>query len=205
MPNRGKRSSDSYDDYDDSDYDDSDSEKAVKNLELKPTFPMDRGNASSTVTGDKIVGGEEAIRNSLPWQISLREKSASKSFCGGSIISSDRILTAAHCVMKKPRKRRDSLHPGCYFVKDLEIYAGTHTKGGRNPQTDKFKQARNVRSFCISPLWEDDYDNKGIYGDAAILILQTRLELNNQVATICLPAPETILPDQTYWQGSSIA
>ena len=47
----------------------------------------------------RIVGGKEAIPNSIPWQINIRYKGDESSFCGGSIIAPNRILTAAHCVM----------------------------------------------------------------------------------------------------------
>ena len=43
----------------------------------------------------KIVGGEEAVPNSIPWQVALFFDGGW--FCGGSIISEDYILTAAHC------------------------------------------------------------------------------------------------------------
>ena len=47
----------------------------------------------------RIVGGKEAVQNSIPWQINIRYKGDDSSFCGGSIIAPNRILTAAHCVM----------------------------------------------------------------------------------------------------------
>ena len=55
----------------------------------------------------RIVGGEEAKRNSIPWQVSLRYKQERMAFCGGSIISPDKIVTAAHCVMDEPMYTRD--------------------------------------------------------------------------------------------------
>jgi len=45
----------------------------------------------------KIVNGEETVPGSLPWMVSLEDESGFY-YCGGSIISSRYILTAAHCV-----------------------------------------------------------------------------------------------------------
>src|SRR5688572_11794981 len=45
----------------------------------------------------EIVGGSNTTIATHPWQISLQSSSGSH-FCGGSVISSTWILTAAHCV-----------------------------------------------------------------------------------------------------------
>merc|ERR1712038_1993275 len=47
--------------------------------------------------GDRIVGGNEVDPHSIPWQVGLMNKGASWIFCGGSILSATKILTAAHC------------------------------------------------------------------------------------------------------------
>uniref|UniRef100_A0A7M4E241 Chymotrypsinogen 2-like n=1 Tax=Crocodylus porosus TaxID=8502 RepID=A0A7M4E241_CROPO len=47
----------------------------------------------------RIVNGEEAIPGSWPWQVSLQDNTGFH-FCGGSLISEDWVVTAAHCGVK---------------------------------------------------------------------------------------------------------
>lgn len=47
-------------------------------------------------TVDRIVGGQPALPYEWPWQVGLA--TAGSLFCGGSLISNQYVLTAAHCV-----------------------------------------------------------------------------------------------------------
>ncbi len=49
---------------------------------------------------DKIVGGDEVDIRDYPWQVSLQTvpQFGSQHFCGGTIIDSEWILTASHCL-----------------------------------------------------------------------------------------------------------
>ncbi len=43
----------------------------------------------------KIIGGVEATRNEFPWMIRIQSKRTGRLICGGTIIDSNAILTAA--------------------------------------------------------------------------------------------------------------
>lgn len=47
-------------------------------------------------TRNKIVGGQEATKHDWGWQIALYRGSSFS--CGGSLINSQWVITAAHCV-----------------------------------------------------------------------------------------------------------
>ena len=55
---------------------------------------------SNRSSQDRIVGGTEAKRNEFPWQAWLIISLGKGRYysCGGSLISNQWILTAAHCV-----------------------------------------------------------------------------------------------------------
>lgn len=52
---------------------------------------------NKTRNSNRIVGGFEIDIEEVPWQVSLQIYSSH--FCGGSIISQNWILTAAHCAV----------------------------------------------------------------------------------------------------------
>ena len=47
---------------------------------------------------EAIFGGENAGPHEFPWIVKLNMDHCKHKFCGGSIISENIILTAAHCV-----------------------------------------------------------------------------------------------------------
>ena len=55
-------------------------------------------NAVNRFGGRRLVGGNETEHGEIPWQASLRERIEGSTFCGGSLINSWTVLTAAHCL-----------------------------------------------------------------------------------------------------------
>lgn len=51
----------------------------------------------SVQAGGKIVGGTPTPVGRYPWQVSLKNSATSSPFCGGTLVDSTTVLTAAHC------------------------------------------------------------------------------------------------------------
>jgi len=114
---------------------------------------------------DAIVGGEEAVPHSIPWQVSLRRKSDDFHFCGGSVLSANSIVTAAHCT-----EIWDS--PG-----EVQIVAGGHN----NAKPDGLEQRRNVAKLTV----HEDYAS--LKNDIAIWELTEPLLLDERVQPVPMP------------------
>jgi secreted trypsin-like serine protease len=68
----------------------------------------------------KIIGGKDAEIKEFPHQVSLRYIDGNKHFCGGSIITNQHILTAAHCVKNLwPPYSNVKIHTGTSFSNSI--------------------------------------------------------------------------------------
>ena len=45
----------------------------------------------------EIVGGKKAKKGEFPWQVGLKSPGSKRPWCGGTLISDQWVLSAAHC------------------------------------------------------------------------------------------------------------
>ena len=116
----------------------------------------------------RIIGGVPAKPKQYPWQVGLMDSFNSKtSFCGGSLLSSDTVLTAAHCV-----QFRSSVVVG--FPKD-----DVSLKDGLKIWSSEIR---------IHPYYSNNkYPVPN--NDVAIVKLSTPVIFDDTVLPICLPDP----------------
>ncbi|XP_076167241.1 serine protease 1-like [Ptiloglossa arizonensis] len=136
-----------------------------------PTIPH-RG-VIEPLLDSRIVGGADAKAGQFPWQVSLQWGYFVLShFCGGTILNSQWIITAGHCVLAIPSY-------GSFVVKagktNLKLTESTE------------QSVKVVKSFV-----HEKYPGNVAPYDIALLKLEKPLKLNEAVKAIGLPASGSI-------------
>merc|ERR1719347_2401704 len=124
------------------------------------------------VNRNRIVGGQAAEKNEYPWLVVLVNRWSGRPypFCGGTLLSSKTVLTAAHCQEKLEYQTR--VHIGEHDVKKHDG-----------------EQIRRVSSFISHPEYFKDRYTGVPYNDFAIITLDNHLTFNHAVMPACLPTP----------------
>jgi len=117
------------------------------------------------MTGDRIVGGEDAT-SSIPWQVSVRNgQSGGGHFCGGTILDETTIMCAAHCF-------------NCgQSMSGKYITAGVVNRNDDSGQTIEIANG----------VWNANMPYQGNNNDFIILKLSSPLTFNENVYPACLP------------------
>ncbi|WP_346263621.1 serine protease [Plantactinospora sp. ZYX-F-223] len=112
----------------------------------KEPGPKPRPDGPST----NIVGGSPAAAGEFPYFVSL-QRSTGGAFCGGSLMSTTKVLTAAHCV------------DGGVNPASIQVSIGGTTLVPSNGVV------RNISAVTVHPDWDPDT----FQNDAAVLTLAT--------------------------------
>ncbi|KAM9204850.1 LOW QUALITY PROTEIN: trypsin I-P1-like [Mergus octosetaceus] len=108
---------------------------------------------------DKIVGGYTCTKNSVPYQVSLN---SGYHFCGGSLISSQGVLSAAHC-----------------YKSSIQVKLGEHNLATQEDTEQTISSSKVIR--------HSGYNAYMLDNDIMLIKLSKAATLNSYVNTVPLP------------------
>ncbi|XP_028280212.1 complement component 1, r subcomponent [Parambassis ranga] len=123
----------------------------------------------------RIIGGSEAPKNTIPWQVLLNSNARG----GGMVIADQWILTAAHVVMDENGQKAST--------DTTRIFMGL--TDAQNLSSPVYPSSIHVHPGYNNP--NHDYNN-----DIALIKLQDPITFHSSIMPVCLPAK-----DATYTTG----
>ncbi|XP_040211903.1 serine protease 33-like isoform X1 [Rana temporaria] len=129
----------------------------------------------SPSVSSRIVGGTDALDGQWPWQVAVLGETADGEYlCGGSLISPEWVMTAAHCIHLPIQ------------ISNYKVYLGVYQLGVISNHT----VVANVSNIIIN----SNYTDTASPGDIALLLLDSPVIYTEYIMPICLPSSNTTFP-----------
>ena len=131
----------------------------------------------------RVLHGREAMRKQWPWMVLIRYRMTptdQQKLCGGTLISANRVLTAAHCVSPV-----QNVYETC--AECLQLYMGIHDY--TLPfSMEPHRELLIVRRLIIHA----EFESVGNWNDIALVEVEdVNIRLSDYIKPICLPQSES--------------
>ena len=135
------------------------------------------GCSSNPAAINRIVGGESARTSTWGWAVSIFIKSSA--LCGGAILSSSWIITAAHCLPD-------------VSASEITVYAGSNIRFAG--------QSRTASRIIV----HSGYVSSTNVNDIALIQLSTPITMTSAIKTICIPSVNSSTLSTGEWPPAGL-
>ncbi|CAL8096934.1 unnamed protein product [Calicophoron daubneyi] len=145
---------------------------------------------------EKILGGKVTKPNSWPWAVRLSVKPPGNkpiTFCGGTLIAPQWVLTAAHCVLIE-NKRMPVGRP-VKLADHMKSIIYAHLGDHHLQKKEKTQIDRRVTTAILHPKYHRKLMTDG--DDIALLYLDKPVNVSTNVSYACLPSKDLRIPPGT--------
>ncbi|XP_061725425.1 proclotting enzyme-like isoform X2 [Cydia pomonella] len=128
--------------------------------------------------GGRIVGGTESAPGAWPWMVAiyLHGNKRREFWCGGTLVGTRHVLTAAHCTRDSKQRpfppRQFSVRLG-----DVDL-------------SREDEPSRPVTLRVVAVKAHEQFSRVGYYNDIAVLVLGENVQKSKYVIPICLPTAD---------------
>ncbi|XP_051770113.1 testisin [Ctenopharyngodon idella] len=156
-------------------------ELSVILLSFLAMMSMEGSNAQTYDCGvaplnTRIVGGTDAPAGKWPWQVSVHYNGAH--ICGGTLIHSQWVITAAHCIVSTN-------------VNLWTLYLGRET------QSTSVANANEIRVGIQSIIVHPKYNDTLLNNDISLMKLSQPVTFTQYIRPVCLASKESVFHNAT--------
>ncbi|XP_070493055.1 uncharacterized protein [Chironomus tepperi] len=120
-----------------------------------------------------IIGGRYAPRGNFPWVAVLSTPSGDL-FCGGTLVSSRKVVTAAHCIQDKEKETPT-------LAREIIVTLGTYNL---DKKVEVGRASHAVQSINMHPDWNTL--TQAFDADIAVLVVDREVTLSEYIQPICI-------------------
>ncbi|XP_070501603.1 serine protease gd-like [Chironomus tepperi] len=137
-----------------------------------------------------IIGGKNVTRGDFPW-VAVLSTPSDEYICGGTLVSSRKVLTAAHCIHDKEGKNSK-------LAGEIIVQLGTYDLGKK---VEVGRAFHAVQSINVHPDWNtltESFD-----ADIAVLVLEREAAFSELIQPICLVQDTSAIAGVVVGYGKS--